>query len=292
MEYFLAAAKLLSFTEAAERLYITQPSLSRQIAAMEQELGIPLFARGRNSLTLTQAGQKFYERMSVLYSSYLETLEEVRDIDSGRVGYLSIGLLEDQILSESISDAIRRLIKHYPKTEVTICRKDSTALFEGLLDGSLDIAQMLIYDEITLEHLSTLPLYTDNVHLAISKKHPVAEFDEVSMDDVFSSLKVMPLVMAALDTFPLPMRKALSNYPPCNIPGTNFPALKLVSTVSSIPLYVTAGLGGTLVNPGNLLSIDPNVKLIPVIDGPTMTSGLVWRTENSNPILGKVVSGF
>ena len=63
LRYFLTVAKEQSFTKAAEQLHITQPTLSRQLAALEEELGTALFNRGGRCITLTAAGLRYYHRL-------------------------------------------------------------------------------------------------------------------------------------------------------------------------------------------------------------------------------------
>ena len=149
IQYFLIAAERLNFTAAAEQLYITQPSLSRQIAAIEDELGVKLFDRTNNIVRLTNAGKALYDRLTVFYRDYQSIVKEVRDISSGSRGHLNLAILEDQYMPDLLTDSIRCLLQEHPGSEINIVRRDTRALFSGLLDGSLDAGLMLVYDQFT-----------------------------------------------------------------------------------------------------------------------------------------------
>ena len=76
IKYFVTVAECLSFTEAAKCLFITQPALSRQINAMEEELGTRLFIREKKRLKLTPGGSVLYNRLPKVLSDYAEAVEE------------------------------------------------------------------------------------------------------------------------------------------------------------------------------------------------------------------------
>ncbi|WP_430511348.1 LysR family transcriptional regulator [Pannonibacter phragmitetus] len=86
LEYFIALAEELHFGRAAERLGMAQPPLSRQIKQIEEDLGALLFNRGRNAITLTQAGERLYARGTALLSEFADIKLEIRRIGQGRKG--------------------------------------------------------------------------------------------------------------------------------------------------------------------------------------------------------------
>ncbi|MCK9552890.1 LysR family transcriptional regulator, partial [Aquamicrobium sp.] len=91
IEYFIALAEELHFGRAAERLGMAQPPLSRQIQQIEADLGAQLINRGRNAISLTQAGERFYERGSALLAELSDIRLEIRRIGQGAEGRLRIG---------------------------------------------------------------------------------------------------------------------------------------------------------------------------------------------------------
>lgn len=90
MEYFIKAAQLLNFTEAAEQLYVTQPSLSRQIIAIENELNMQLFIRKNNTVQLTQAGNVLYQGLKKVHKSYMDTVSAAKQQTVVLLGFYAL----------------------------------------------------------------------------------------------------------------------------------------------------------------------------------------------------------
>lgn len=289
MHYFIVAAENLNFTLAAEQLYITQPALSRQIAAIEDEIGAKLFTRANNVLALTKAGKALLHHLSGLYSDYQNMIKNIRDVAAGIEGHINIGILEDQYMSAPLSAAIRSLIQNNPLCEINIIRHDSSSLFAGLMEGAVDAGVMLVYDEFEHFGFASLPLDIAPARLAIHREHPCASRDSLSYSDLDEILDDIPLVMADLSQFPEPLQSSLLHFPPFDGLGPKGEQLKLLSAISSVSLYVALGLGVTLSNRGNLLANDPNVVMLPVEGIPAITQGLVWRKNCSNPLLMQLV---
>lgn len=290
IRYFIVAAEQLNFTAAAEQLYITQPSLSRQIAAIEGEIGAKLFSRSNNVVALTEAGTALYHRLTGFYQEYQAIVKEVRDISAGTKGHLTLGVLEDQYMGDSLTQAIRRLLQKNPKCELHIVRQDSAALFSGLQDGTIDIGLMLIYDELVQFGFSSLPLDIAPARLAIERHHPIAQRSKLTFQELLDLMNELPLVMASRDQFPEPLQQSLLQFPPFDGLGAHEAQVKLLPAISSIPLYVTTGLGMTLANRGSLLANDPNVVMLPIEGIPTMTQGLVWHKNAENHLLPELLS--
>ena len=80
IKYFVTVAKCLSFTKAAEQLFVSQPALSRHIKNMEEELNIQLFVRTSNGIRLTPAGSSLYVGMLDMYSNYIEMVQKAEKI--------------------------------------------------------------------------------------------------------------------------------------------------------------------------------------------------------------------
>ncbi len=288
IQYFLTAAEKLSFTAAAEQLYITQPSLSRQIAAIEAELGAKLFQRANNGITLTDAGRALFERLTVLYEDYQSIVQEVRDISSGSKGHLNLGILEDQYMNDALIRELRNLLQANPGCELNIARHDSRTLFSGLNDGSIDAGLMLVYDEFLEYGFEYLNLDTSPAQLAINRQLPAAGQGCLTLDDMIELLEDIPLAMVTQNQFPEPLQDSLlKNMPFSGLRDTS--KVQLLPAISSVSLYVAAGLAVTLTNKGNLLANDPNIILLPVSGMRTMTQGLVWRRSGQNFLVKQLV---
>ena len=138
MEYFVVLARERSFTHAAERLHITQQSLSAHIAGMEQELGCKLVVR-RIPLELTYAGSVLLRYATHFQQSYTAMQREFSDIAQNQKGILRVGVAatRGRVL---LPDAISRFQQRYPNITVDLAEGSNSALHQMLLNGTLDIA--------------------------------------------------------------------------------------------------------------------------------------------------------
>lgn len=94
IQYFLTAARCLNFTVAAREMYITQPALGRQISAMEEELGVKLFLRNKNFLSLTPVGAMLRKEFTSLMVNYNEILQKIYAMGQEDSVHMRIGMLE------------------------------------------------------------------------------------------------------------------------------------------------------------------------------------------------------
>ena len=138
MNYFLAAAAAGSLTQAAEDLGIAQPTLSEQIRRLEQNLGVPLFTRAKQGLTMTEAGQRFLPHAQRVASDYTEALGSITGIRDREAGTVSFGMFNTGpfVLADLIP-AFRRL---YPKIRVRVVGSNSAQMADAVRSGRLEAA--------------------------------------------------------------------------------------------------------------------------------------------------------
>ena len=139
IKYFVTVAECLSFTEAAKCLFITQPALSRQINAMEEELGTRLFIREKKRLKLTPGGSVLYNRLPKVLSDYAEAVEDAKHANSGYEGELRIGFLDIYDISELFDDVIREFREAYEQIAMSLERFALGELPARLAAGDLDL---------------------------------------------------------------------------------------------------------------------------------------------------------
>ena len=118
IHFFLEAARCLNFTEAARNLYVTQPTLSKQIALMESELGIQLFYRRGRTVSLTSAGLLLRTELGKLEASLSVAIDHAQRIEKGADGHLSCCLLDVLDPTRFAFPAIRRFQTQYPAVEL------------------------------------------------------------------------------------------------------------------------------------------------------------------------------
>lgn len=137
LRYFLAVAEEGQVTGAAKRLNMEQPPLSRQMKLLERELGVTLFDRSGKRLTLTHAGELLRNRAGQLLGQLHETLKEVRELDEGMHGVLSIGAVVSCI--SLLPKPIQRFRQRFPQVTFKISEGDHFLLGEQLEHRAIEL---------------------------------------------------------------------------------------------------------------------------------------------------------
>lgn len=139
LRYFVAAAEELSMTRASERLHVSQPALSRQIAALEEELGVPLFDRVRKRIHLTAAGRFLLPKARRLLCDAETTIQQLKEQYGEASRSLRVGLVPT-FLDDIVVPAVKGLRREMPRLNVQYFELGARAQMDRLRDGDLDLA--------------------------------------------------------------------------------------------------------------------------------------------------------
>jgi DNA-binding transcriptional LysR family regulator len=182
VRYFLAVARVLNFTRAADECNVTQPSLTRAIKQLEAELGGDLFRRERPAAQLTELGQRMHPLLKQCYEAASGARALASSFKGGEVGALRIALTHAVDLSLLIPhlDQIKR---QFNRLEFRFLRGNSSEVAEFLKKGEaeLGIAAELGED---WDRLDTWPLFTESFDIVVNKRHPLASREEISFEDL------------------------------------------------------------------------------------------------------------
>lgn len=174
MEYVVAVHQLRSFGLAAEVLNVSQPSLSNQIAAVEAELGVRLFERGRAGARTTARGLEFVTRARRILSE-VEALRATMRSDLPFGGRLRLGVLPS-IGPYLLPQAVRALHAEEPDLRVIVREENTLSLDEGIRNGRFDAIISTPEDHPnTIQH----PLFTEPLWVAVAHDHPLADRDRL-----------------------------------------------------------------------------------------------------------------
>ena len=182
LRYFLAIAREENMTKAAEILHVTQPTLSKTLRALEDELGKKLFTRHSFSISLTEEGILLRKRAEDLVSMADKIIGEFASLDDVTGGDIYFGLAESYQI-RYIAQEIKRFKEIYPGLRYHISSGDTEQVTEKLDKGILDFAVLAEEPDTAKYHYLTFPK-ADVWGLVIPVDHPLAKKDSILVDDV------------------------------------------------------------------------------------------------------------
>lgn len=173
VRYFLAVARLLNFTRAAEECHVAQPSLTRAIKQLEDELGGELFRRERNLTHLSDLGHRMVPLIQQCYDSAQAAKQVATSIKKGAIAPLSIAL-PITVSIELLLPILTELVRAFPGLTLKFLRGDSAAVVEQLKKGDADVAVASRLPEVW-ERLETWPMFSEPYVLVVSQSHAFAD---------------------------------------------------------------------------------------------------------------------
>ena len=138
LRYFVELVREKSFTRASEKLFVTQPTISKMTRNMEQELGQPLLNREGHSFTLTDSGQVLFAHGQLILAQMQQLEAELADLQSLQHGRLALGI--PPMVGHVYADLIRAYRSRYPKVELSIVEYGGRRIEQAVLEGELDLA--------------------------------------------------------------------------------------------------------------------------------------------------------
>lgn len=190
LRYFLAVAREQSFSQAAERLYLSQPTLSRQLHELEQELGKQLFIRGNKGVTLTEEGMMLRKRAEEIIELVEKTQEEVSRSSEHISGKVYIGAGETYAF-KLIADTAQKLQLEYPDISYSIFSGDGTDVLERLDKGLVDFGIIFQHADPTKYESVEIPLH-DIWGVLMRKDSPLAGRSGVSIRELAGFPLIIP----------------------------------------------------------------------------------------------------
>jgi DNA-binding transcriptional LysR family regulator len=284
LKCFLAAAETMSFTRAADRLYLSQPVLSRQIAAMEDELGVMLFVRDKKTIRLTPAGEIMAEGLKKLAVEYQALAEKAAAAHMGYSGSLNIGMVEGQLICPPYSLALNGFRDKYPEVRVNLSRHTLAGMRLALANGEIDVgfnAQFSLQDEDDLDYI---PVGTAKTMLVIPKSHPLAGREGLGLvdfkDDTFLTLPETESPYIARYTERVHQHDF---FRPRTLEAPN---------IGALALWLEAGYGIFPLNENHSLRNNPNLVFKEIPELEESVEIVMWKKENPNPVIAMFVEQF
>jgi len=175
---FLAVAETGSFSRAAEKLFITQPAISKRISTLEESLDCQLFDRLGKSIQLTQAGEALIPSYQRILAEIDQTEHIVSSLRTKVSGHLRFGT-SHHIGLHRLPPVLRQYTRQFPDVELDIQFMDSEQAAALILKGSIELALITLPDEIQ-KPLTTIPVWTDPMEVVVAQDHPLAKQKSVT----------------------------------------------------------------------------------------------------------------
>lgn len=266
MQCFLEAAELGSFAAASEKLYISQPTMSRQIRTLEEELQVLLFIRDHNAVQLTDIGRELLPKIQSLYDHHVEATEEIREAVNRRLDRLRIGILDSLSFTDPMRRAVLMVKDAYPHAKIQICHIPLRESSQALRDGTLDILFNINTSMPVWDRLRSIQLYRDRMCVAVPCDHPNANLPCISNEEIQLYFGDMNYMLLAAEEFDPMLRSEKVN----TVAGYHEKYVNKLSgpfaELDALMMMAHSGTGITCVNETGTLKDDAKVCLIPLVD--------------------------
>lgn len=171
LRYFVAVAEELHFGRAAEKLHISQPPLSMQIRALEDELGVTLLNRTQRHVSLTEAGQALLQEARQILARVEQAVLTTRRAGRGEIGELALGFIS--VANYNLLPVLLREFRRvYPLIHLTLREATTDAQLDDLLNGRIDVG--IVLPPIADPALESMPVLREPLIAALPRRHPLA----------------------------------------------------------------------------------------------------------------------
>ena len=264
LRYYLTVAREENITRAAEILHITQPTLSRQMAELEDELNTKLFERTNRKIVLTEAGMLLRRRAEELVSLAEKTELEFKNSGEELSGLISIGSGVSAVVSKNLPDLIETYVKKYPQVRFELHTGTAAVIKDQLDKGLLDIG--ILMEPVEVEKYDFIRLPKKDVWgILMPEEDPLAQKSNITPAD----LRTLPLIAS----WRIVEREAKAWF------GGDIDHLNVVCTydlIDNATLLVERRIGYAFVIEGALKHF-PNLVFRPLSPEVSNTSVLVWK---------------
>jgi DNA-binding transcriptional LysR family regulator len=277
--YFCAVAECGHFGRAAARLNISQPPLSRQIAALEDELGAKLFERSPKGAELTASGRQFYADAKAVLGLVQQARRNVVAAGWGEVGDLSLGFTMCAV--HSVVPALTRLyISAFPHVRLRVRELMPKALERELKDGLIDFG--VTFPGVDTPDVQAATLLHEAMSLVVPHDHPLAKQRRVDVGDLVNETFLIVPREHAPSLYDGVIRR-------CQLAGFT-PRIGLeVHLQQTIVSFVAEGLGIAFVPASMHRAHVQGAVFKSVAEPPTLDQLLVWKSANNNPCMGGMI---
>ena len=279
LEYYLTIVREGNITKAANALHITQPTLSRQIQQLEEELNVVLFSRGKQSIELTDAGRLLKHRAEELLTLANKTK---LDVSADKVlfnGEIAIGCAECKGM-QVLADSIDTFHLSYPEATYDLHNGNADQIEERLENGLLDLA--LVLEPIDLEKYEYIRIDgAERWGIVLSVEHALAQKEQITQEDLVGE----KLIRSKRRN----MQSAIVNWMGKLAPKIDY--IGASNLIGNASILVQKGIGHAFVIEGAVTNYQhPAVTFRPLAPELATTAVLVWKKHQKfNPTVAKFI---
>lgn len=281
LRYFLAVAEELHFGRAANRLFISQPGLSRQIKQLESNLGVQLFERNNKKVALTKAGGYLKTEASLMIENLNNVLEHVKMLHEGEEGTLNISYV-GSAMQNLIPRLLVRFRDLYPNIHFNLKEIENAKQIEGLLSHKIDVGFVRLNQ--VPDDLMVRPVWKENFCIVVPADHPINSSNFHSL----LQFEKDPFILFEKGYSPVYFERVMSIFE-----HAGFSPIISHSTVHANTIFrlVEQNFGVSIIPTSLQLGYQLNVRFIELNDIPQQAVlSIVWNKKNRNPILQKMLS--
>lgn len=272
---FLEVARHLSFVRAAEALYSTQPVVSYQIKALEEELGVKLFTRNNRTVTLTDAGLYLNSRLIPITHQLNEAVSVAQAIQARERTMLMI-LIRRLTDYSNLSAAIKGFVDTHPQAQIDIYPQSEANACKLLFSGEIQLAFCYQHEIPPHSKLGFLPLKKVNYYVLTANSHPLTAYKQLTLAD----LQGYKLLLADSE-----LQRNDHLITRAELEDNKVQLFPVQNSLDGMLLMIESGVGFTVLPCGNKKRFAHLTK-IPLTDFPTATVGLAWNPATAGePVL-------
>lgn len=276
LESFVVLAERLSFTQAADDLFISQPALSRMISALEQELGLQLFYRSSRSVSLTPAGRAFAQECPRILDSYRAGVDAALLAHRGFRGRVTVGILRDTFDASAVK-FYQRLGEECPQIHLVFQELNHSQLIRALMAGEVD-AIINTGEALPPDDVDSIILRRDRQCAVVPVQSPLAQTHSLRMEDLKEENFVIMSRTSSLPGYGLVWKMAAeAGFMPKVVAEANY--------VPSLLMMVACGMGVSTLTDNLEYLAQKMVRFIPLVGVPLSCHAFSWRRDSQNPSL-------
>ncbi|MFP2994645.1 LysR family transcriptional regulator [Spongiivirga sp. MCCC 1A20706] len=280
IRYFLSVAEELHFRNAAEKLYISQPGLSRQIRQLEETLGIHLFERHNRKVVLTTTGQYLKGEFESIFKDIEAAVHHAQLLEKGIEGHLRLGFI-GSAMQNVIPDFLTNVRNEYPNVQYDLKEMDNKQQIDRLLSQDIDIGFVRL-DKVPVG-LHMKPVFEDTFSLVLPKGHRINKDNFKSLTQLINE----PFVLFDASYSGSYYQKVMKIFE-----DSGFNPKIAHNTVHATTIYrlVERKFGLSIVPSALQKGYKMDIKFIPLTNIKHRTTlQMVWNKKNNNPVLNTTI---